>query len=332
MRHTLLIAAILFGAISVSAQQTVTITATKDNTLYEDANGATSNGSGIYLFAGKTGQASNSLRRTVIKFDLIGQIPIIPINATITGAKLKMNMSKSITGASNVSVYRLNSDWGEGTSDAGAEEGRGAAAATNDATWKHKFFSTQNWSALGGDYISSPSATSSVSGTGSYEWSDTLLRADVVSWFKGQASNFGWIIIGNETAQSAKRFDSRNNSVDANRPKLIVEYTLPMSVREISSTPEVFALQQNYPNPFNPSTTIYFSLPQSGLTTLNVYDVLGNEVAELVNQRLSAGTHSVDFNGKNLFRQNAGGLASGVYFYRLQSANNVSTKKLILVK
>lgn len=322
MRHTLLIAAVLFGAFSVSAQQTVTITATKDNTLYETVDGSTSNGAGIYLFVGQVGSnGDNKNRRTVIKFDLEGKLPA---NAVITLAKLKMNMSQSRTGASNLSIYRLISDWGEGISDAADPGGRGAAAATNDATWKHKFFSTQNWSALGGDYISFPSATSSVGGTGSYEWSDTLLWANVVSWVANPASNFGWIIIGNETGQSAKRFDSRENAVAPNRPKLTVEYTLPMSVREISSTPEVFTLQQNYPNPFNPSTMIRFGVRVSGLATLKVYDIIGREVSTLVNEKLNAGKYEVHFDASHL--------SSGVYFYRLHSGGNTATKKFMLVK
>jgi len=85
-----------------------------------------------------------------------------------------------------------------------------------------------------------------------------------------------------------------------------------------------FSLEQNYPNPFNPSTTIEYSIPQTGLVTLKVYDVLGNEVAILVNGHNEAGIHQVDFNASNM--------NSGVYFYKIESGNFIETKKMILIK
>ena len=85
-----------------------------------------------------------------------------------------------------------------------------------------------------------------------------------------------------------------------------------------------FALLQNYPNPFNPSTVISYQLPVNGYVTLKVYDVLGREVKTLVNDRQTAGTHSVTFDARTL--------ASGVYFYRLSAGSFVSTKKLMLIK
>jgi aminopeptidase N len=85
-----------------------------------------------------------------------------------------------------------------------------------------------------------------------------------------------------------------------------------------------YSLQQNYPNPFNPSTTIEYSIPQSGLVTLKVFNVLGKEVATLVNGQNDAGNHTVEFN--------ASALNSGVYFYKIESGNFVETKKMILLK
>lgn len=85
-----------------------------------------------------------------------------------------------------------------------------------------------------------------------------------------------------------------------------------------------FQLLQNYPNPFNPSTTIRFSLPQREQVTLKVFDVLGREVATLVDGELSAGEHSVVYNTKQL--------SSGVYFYRLRAGNFVQQKKMEMVK
>ncbi|MGB5530304.1 MAG: T9SS type A sorting domain-containing protein, partial [Ignavibacteriaceae bacterium] len=88
--------------------------------------------------------------------------------------------------------------------------------------------------------------------------------------------------------------------------------------------PVEYILEQNYPNPFNPSTTIEYSLPQNGFVTLKVYNVLGKEVATLINGQNEAGKHRVNFD--------ATGLNSGVYFYRIESSSFVDTKKMILLR
>lgn len=88
--------------------------------------------------------------------------------------------------------------------------------------------------------------------------------------------------------------------------------------------PQTFYLFQNYPNPFNPSTVINYQIPKSGLITLKVYDVLGREVAILVNGEKPAGNYEVEFNGSRL--------SSGIYFYRIQAGDYVSAKKMILMK
>lgn len=88
--------------------------------------------------------------------------------------------------------------------------------------------------------------------------------------------------------------------------------------------PTEYALSQNYPNPFNPTTNIKFDLPKQGLVSLKVYDVVGKEVATLVNEVKSAGSYNVDFNGTNL--------SSGVYFYRLEADNFVDVKRMVLIK
>ncbi|MCJ7554719.1 MAG: T9SS type A sorting domain-containing protein [Ignavibacteriaceae bacterium] len=107
-------------------------------------------------------------------------------------------------------------------------------------------------------------------------------------------------------------------------------------VKETNSTiPLEYSLSQNYPNPFNPSTVISYQLPASGLVSLKVYDILGSEVATLVNEEKPAGRYEVEFKSTvgSLPSGQAGlQLASGVYFYRLQSGSFVETKKMILIK
>jgi hypothetical protein len=91
-----------------------------------------------------------------------------------------------------------------------------------------------------------------------------------------------------------------------------------------STPPEEFALLQNYPNPFNPNTTIKYRLPEKSSVTLKVFDVIGKEIATLVNEEKSAGSFEVEFNAEIL--------TSGVYFYRLQAGSFVETKKMVLIK
>ena len=92
----------------------------------------------------------------------------------------------------------------------------------------------------------------------------------------------------------------------------------------LRSIPKSFALYQNYPNPFNPKTKIKYSIAYREFVTLKVYDILGKEIAALVNKEKVAGNYEVEFNGSNL--------SSGVYFYRMQAGEFTSTKKFILLK
>jgi photosystem II stability/assembly factor-like uncharacterized protein len=109
-----------------------------------------------------------------------------------------------------------------------------------------------------------------------------------------------------------------------------IDYDGTFEYFELSSEPEIelagdYSLEQNYPNPFNPSTSISFNLPQDGFVNLKIYNILGNEVAVLINNELLAGRHNYVFD--------ASGLSSGVYFYRLEMNNKFfETKQMILLK
>jgi hypothetical protein len=97
---------------------------------------------------------------------------------------------------------------------------------------------------------------------------------------------------------------------------------------ETEFNPNEFTLSQNYPNPFNPTTNIRYNLGKAGMVSLRIYNLLGSEVAELVNDYQEAGSHIIEFNTSNKINN----IASGVYFYRLEAGSFVSTKKLILIK
>ncbi|MBX3009067.1 MAG: family 10 glycosylhydrolase [Melioribacteraceae bacterium] len=96
------------------------------------------------------------------------------------------------------------------------------------------------------------------------------------------------------------------------------------SVLEDDGMPKSYQLNQNYPNPFNPSTKIKYALPESGLTSIKIFNVLGQEIAEIVNEEMSKGYHSIEFNAENL--------PSGIYIYTLQSNSHVLSKKMMFVK
>jgi hypothetical protein len=88
--------------------------------------------------------------------------------------------------------------------------------------------------------------------------------------------------------------------------------------------PTEFILAQNYPNPFNPTTKIKYSIPKESFVKIAIYDILGKEIATLVNEGKPTGNYEIQFNASNL--------PSGVYFYRMQAGNFIETKKMVLIK
>src|SRR5436305_4675214 len=210
-----------FGFIAGSANAAIiNITPSKDNTLYEydPVDGDTSNALGFHFFAGKT--AMGELRRGVLAFDIAGSIPA---GSTITGVTLSMNMSRTpLSVAYPIELHKLLADWGEGTSQATGEGGQGAPATPNDATWRHRFFDTIFWTNEGGDFSATVSASQLVGAIGQYTWNSTQMVADAQSWLDNPASNFGWLLLGDEsTATTTKRFDTRES---ASPPVLTVQY------------------------------------------------------------------------------------------------------------
>lgn len=117
--------------------------------------------------------------------------------------------------------------------------------------------------------------------------------------------------------------------------KVIGDTSLVVGIKdENNDVPSEFSLSQNYPNPFNPETVINYQLAVSSFVSLKVYDILGNEVAVLVNEEKPAGKYQVNFNAQRTTNSAFGGklLSSGVYFYQLHAEQFVQTKKFVLVK
>lgn len=230
------VTAALFVSAPLCAEM-VSIPASSDATLYEDfgteelpdiPQGITANGSGDYLFAGRTSSRNDyKLRRAIIKFDVSSALPQ---GATITSARLELFMNRSnLAGETDVSIHVAEKNWGEGPSDADGQEGIGADALTGDATWVYTFFDTMSWDTLGGDFVAQPSATTNVGfDTGVFTWESAQMTVDVQNWLDNPTLNFGWFLIGDESdpfTATAKRYDSRSLAASSNPPTLKVTYT-----------------------------------------------------------------------------------------------------------
>ncbi|MEL7342899.1 MAG: DNRLRE domain-containing protein, partial [Bacteroidota bacterium] len=238
----LVVVFLISGMGLLTAQTTISLTPSEDNTLYQRPNGDRSNGAGNHLFVGRTNQSSNNRRRALVRFGSIADS--IPEGATVTEVSLTINVNRATaTNTSNVALHRLSRSWGEGTADAADNEGSGTAASGGDATWLHAFSDTINWTTAGGDFQELASASTSINNSGSYTFSSMDLLGDINFWLEQPDQNFGWVLIGDEsTAKSAKRFGSREGN---NPATLSITYTLASSsIDGLQSSP-----LQLYPNP-----------------------------------------------------------------------------------
>lgn len=146
--------------------------------------------------------------------------------------------------------------------------------------------------------------------TGSYNWSSSAENSN----------DENILIIQNDRVANLylQEFSARYTEAGGSDP-------IVLGVREVGNgIPEKFSLEQNYPNPFNPVTTIGFRLQAAGFTSLKVYNVLGQEVATLVNEELKAGAYEVHWNASTL--------ASGIYFYQITTGSFLDMKKMLLIK
>lgn len=229
IRSLCLAAFLAFTLAGAASADVVSIGASKDNTIFSESN-SLSNGAGDHFFSGTTGLGN--VRRGLIAFDVAANIPA---GSTINAVTLTLSMSKSSGSPEFVSVHRLLTDWGEGTSHASGNEGMGAFHTNNDATWLYARYNSSNpaasdfWNNRGGDFEIFPSGTQTIIDEAIYVWGSSKgMVADVQLWLDSPANNFGWAIIGNEKiGGSAKRFDSRSNSNLIVRPILSIDFTPP---------------------------------------------------------------------------------------------------------
>lgn len=217
--------ALSLGGTAAAAEEVV-LTPSRDNTLIQTSGLPSSLGAASSFYAGRVGSNDGgTFRRGLLAFDLASAIPA---GSTVLSAKvtLRCNRVPPGSGPQTISLHRLQQEWGEGTSNGFG--GSGAPATTGDATWANRFHPGSPWTTPGGTFLPAASASRIVGAIGAYDWdSNASLVADVQGWIDEPATNFGWIVIGNEgTLQSVRRFDSRE-SLEANRPRLTVVFEPP---------------------------------------------------------------------------------------------------------
>jgi len=222
MRSWILSSLLLLLAPAASAE-TVLIEAARDATLIEDPGGALANGSGPALFVGRNNQAGSSVRRGLIAFDVAA---FIPRNAWVESVRLTLYMLPSNRASARIGLHRLLAAWGEGPSFASG--GGGDFSQAGDVTWTHTFYDDAFWVKPGGQFVARASASRDVAAPGSYTWESTRkMVADVRRWLAAPQRNFGWILLGDESApQTAKSFASREEPDPSLRPVLEVTYHL----------------------------------------------------------------------------------------------------------
>jgi hypothetical protein len=226
------------GFISGAQAQTVVLEPVADTSISREETGE-SNGAGQHLFVGATGPGGGSaLRRALVRFDLTS----IPAEARITAVSLAMNVSKTNASAQNLTLTALTQGWGEGTSDASANEGQLTSATAGDSTWLMRIFPATAWTTQGGTIAGTIDASISSNGLGTRTWTCAAMVATAQGWLASPDSNNGWLVRNTvETGSNTSiRFDSSENPTAANRPKLTVTYVMPTVLVDTTSGLDTF--------------------------------------------------------------------------------------------
>ncbi len=218
----------LYAFNSAAQSFTLAIEPDRDNTIFSE-NTAESNGSGSHIFSGKI-QNGTAVRRALIRFDLSA----IPAGAQIDSASLNLFVFRSARGTTvphSFALHKLTSNWGEAGSNG---NGSGAAAQSGDATWSQSFYPSTNWTGSGGDFETLASAITNAAYSdfpiSKAVWESAQMVTDIENWRSAPSTNFGWMIIGDETINgSAKGFFSRETQspYQPYRPKLNIYYSIP---------------------------------------------------------------------------------------------------------
>lgn len=226
-----LVAGLAWAGAGRADADVVTLVPDKDNTLIEYPGGPFSSGAGRSFYVGQaftTRPVGQRLKRGLLHFDVAG---VVPPGSTIHSVELQLAMQKRAPFEQTdrlITLHRVTKDWGEGTSF--STGGGGDTASEGDATWLHTFSPGSFWDNPGGDY--DPTVTQSLVvgiNNGQYTWpTGPQMVADVQSWLDNPESNFGWIVIGDESViRTTRRFGTRESLSEGLRPQLTINFTAP---------------------------------------------------------------------------------------------------------
>ncbi|MCC6320701.1 MAG: multicopper oxidase domain-containing protein [Phycisphaerales bacterium] len=211
---------------SVAQGVVVDIVASKDASIYEEVSDV-ANGAGVYIHCGNN--SNGFARRALVQFDL----SVIPSGSTITAATLTIRVDDGGNSGptETVELRRVTQEWSEGPSDPGGPGGGGVGALPGDVTWSHRNWSTLAWTNPGGTFAGTASASASVSSVaGPKTFTSAGMVSDLQNWLDAPSTNFGWLLLGNETgSRTARRISSRQNPTPSEAPTLTVTYTAPAS-------------------------------------------------------------------------------------------------------
>jgi hypothetical protein len=264
---------------SFSQIDSLKLTPTKDNSIFSEDN-TLSDGAGYFIYVGRTNNSSTvQVRRALMRFD----VSSVPANAQIISVKLTLTTLKAAgnqTTPHNFTLHKVLSNWGEGTSSG---LGSGSPATINDATWQKTFYPTTNWTTNGGDFVSTPSATTVGILNEFTVWTSSQMLSDVNAWISNPSSNFGWLIKGQEsTLGSAKAFSSREGQ--SFYPKtLTIYFSLP-------------AIEKAYLNEVNPKKqwVEIFNPDKPSISLADYYLANGNTVVQINNTMILNGNLTLD--------------------------------------
>ena len=284
------------------SQTTTNFNPSKDNSIYSESNN--SNGLG-QLYSGSTQSAGD--RRALLKFD----VSSIPSNATVNSVTLTLNVNlvPSGAGTQTYTIHPINKDWGEGTSLASGAGGQGGTAVAPDATWTDAMLGTSTWTNPGGDFGTVASSVAMTS-TGNYTFpSESNFVTTVQNWVNTPSSNFGLILIGDESGlRNARRFGSKDIGT---APILTVNWTNSLSNKTFKLEDFSFS-----PNPTSSYLKLDMPLHNEKLD-ISIYTILGKK------------TFILAPNGANII--DVSHLKPGIYILNISNGITSATRRFVKI-
>jgi hypothetical protein len=292
----------------LSQSKEVEVTATMDNTIFKDTE--LSNGAGQYVFTGTTRQGVT--KRALVMFDLNSKLPE---DAMVDSAQLILVPSKVKPASTDIKIYRVATEWGEGSSEAEDGDGKGDTPTKNDATWTFSKFNTDRWVKKGGDFAVLSSDTTTVTLGEDAIFSSSAITEDVKFWLENPTMNFGWIFIGDEANSSTSvKFVSKDHTDNSLWPTLKIYYQSATSAPQLADTGLDLKVYQGA----DMSKITISNTGDPGVCSMEVFSITGIRVYSDQFQ-LSEGSTQIT----------TGIQEPGIYVYRIRLNQKSSSGKLL---